>query len=40
MYLDPFFVGFVAGVCSGWVSLVALVYAAAKWQSKGNRRLK
>ena len=38
MYFDPFVVGFVTGVGVGWVSLVALVWAAARWQRKGNRR--
>ena len=40
MYFDPFAVGFVTGVGVGWVSLLALVYAAARWQQKNGRRPK
>ena len=37
MYVDPFWAGFVAGVGVGWVSLVALVYVAARRQRNGPR---
>ncbi len=38
MYFDPFVVGFVTGLGVGWVSLIALVLAAARWQRKGNKQ--
>lgn len=38
MYIDPFWVGFLTGVGVGWVSLVALVYGAARWQRRNGRR--
>jgi hypothetical protein len=42
MWIDPFWAGFVSGIGVGWLSLVALVYGAARWQQKrsGNRRPK
>lgn len=40
MYLPEFWVGFVAGVVTGWAGLIGLVYWAAKRQQNGNRRPK
>lgn len=40
MYVPEFWAGFAAGMVTGWIGLVGLVYAAAKWQQKGNRRPK
>lgn len=38
MYISEFWAGLVLGVVTGWISLLGLVYGAAQWQRKGNRR--
>lgn len=40
MYIDPFWAGFLSGFGIGWISLIGLVYVAAKRQRNGNRRPK
>lgn len=40
MYVPEFWAGFVAGVVTGWAGLLGLVYGAARWQQKNNRRPK
>jgi hypothetical protein len=38
MYISEFWAGLVLGVGIGWVSLIGLVYGAARWQRKGKGR--
>lgn len=38
MYIPEFWVGVMVGLAAGWISLIGLVYGAARWQRKGNNR--
>jgi len=40
MYISEFWAGLVLGFGIGWISLIGLVYVAAKRQRNGNRRPK
>lgn len=38
MYISEFWAGLVLGVGIGWISLIGLVYGAARWQQRSKGR--